>query len=150
MKLIKNLEFKIKNYSGYTLFELLVSISIIAVLVAVATASYSGAQKKARDARRIDDLNSIQKAAEMYYSQNGYVYPANTGDFTSSGVLQSWPSDPKTTNPYTYQPNTPAAGGYCVCTTALDSQTGGNSNAGNCSAFLPSNTGIFYCVKNQQ
>lgn len=150
MKLIKNLEFKIKNSSGYTLFELLVSISIIAVLVAVATASYSGAQKKARDARRIEDLNSIQKAAEMYYSQNGYVYPANTGEFTSSGVLQSWPNDPKTTNPYTYRLNVPTAGGYCVCTTALDNQTGGNSNVGDCSAFLSTNTGIFYCVKNQQ
>lgn len=146
MKLIKNLEFKIKNSSGYTLFELLVSISIIAVLVAVATASYSGAQKKARDARRIEDLNSIQKAAEMYYSQHGYVYPANTGDFTSSGVLQAWPKDPKLVTDYIYQLNVPATGGYCVCVT-LDG-TGGNSNVGNCSAFLTG--GGRYCVKNQQ
>ena len=135
-----------KNKFGYTLFELLVSISIIAVLVAVATASYSGAQKKARDSRRIEDLNSIQKAAEMYYSQKGYVYPANTGDFTSSGVLQTWPKDPKSTLDYIYQLNVPATGGYCVCAT-LDG-TGGNSNVGNCSAFLTG--GGRYCVKNQQ
>jgi len=133
-----------KNKFGYTLFELLVSISIIAVLVAVATTSYSGAQKKARDSRRIEDMNSIQKAAEMYYSQHGYVYPANEAEFVSSGVLQIYPEDPKFVPGYSY---IPTAGGYCACA-QLDNVTGGNSNnRGNCA---PASGGIYYCVKNQQ
>ena len=40
-------------------------------------------------------MGSIQKAAEQYYSQNSYVYPATTGAFVTSGVMQLWPTDPK-------------------------------------------------------
>ena len=59
-----------KKRKGFTLFELLVSISIIAILTALATVSYSIAQKKARDARRTQDMDAIRKAQELYYSQN--------------------------------------------------------------------------------
>lgn len=129
---------------AYTLFELLVSISIIAVLVAVASVSYSGAQKKARDSRRMEDLTSIQKAAEMYYSQHSYAYPASAAEFVSGTVLEIWPKDPKTNLDYTY---TPTADGYCVCV-ELDG-TGGNSTNSLCTAFVTSE-GTYFCVKNQQ
>ena len=43
---------------GFTLFELLVSISIIALLTALATISFSSAQKKARDSKRIQDMEN--------------------------------------------------------------------------------------------
>jgi len=131
---------------AFTLFELLVSISIIGILIAVASMSYGSAQKKARDTRRIEDMNAIQKAAEMYYSQNNYSYPANKVVFVSSTLLQTWPKDPKLVTDYIYQKDVPAVGGYCVCV-LLDSLTGGNSNA-NCSGFVAS--GAYYCVKNQQ
>lgn len=129
---------------GFTLFELLVSISIIGILVAIATVSYSNAQKKARDARRMEDMGNIQKAAEMYYSANSYNYPANSSGFGTS--LQVFPTDPKTgtATPYTY---TNTGSGYCACAT-LDSPTG-NSNVADCTAFV-AGTGTLYCVKNQQ
>lgn len=130
---------------GFTLFELLVSISIIGILMAVASVSYSSAQKKARDARRMEDMTSIQKAAEVYYSQNAYAYPANTGAFTSGAnpVLQSWPSDPKGVGwtAYTYQ----IGGTYCACA-AMDNLTGGNAADNNCTFA----SGPYYCVKSQQ
>ncbi len=50
-----------ENNLGFTLFELLVSISIIAILTAMVSLSYSVAQKKARDARRRQDMESVQK-----------------------------------------------------------------------------------------
>jgi prepilin-type N-terminal cleavage/methylation domain-containing protein len=72
---------KTKN-EGFTLVELLVVITIIAVMVAIGVVIYSQAQKTARKARRIADLKSIQKAVETYYSQNG-AYP-KTSDTTPS------------------------------------------------------------------
>jgi len=133
---------------GFTLFELLVSISIIGILVAVASTSYGSAQKKARDARRAEDMNAIQKAAEVFYSLNRSVYPANSGEFTNvalGGVLQQWPVDPKGGSwpAYTYNP---VAGGYCACA-RMDNTVSGNST-GACANF--GSSGDYFCVKNQQ
>ncbi|PIU73420.1 hypothetical protein COS78_02365 [Candidatus Shapirobacteria bacterium CG06_land_8_20_14_3_00_40_12] len=129
---------------GFTLFELLVSISIIAILVAIASMSYSTASKKARDSRRVEDISAIQKAAEQYYSQNSYVYPPTTGDFVSSGVMQLWPTDPKGVGwtAYTYN----IATTYCACA-AVENTSLGNSSANNCT-FAAS--GIYFCAKSQQ
>lgn len=130
--------------NGFTLFELLVSISIIGILVAVASTSYGSAQKKARDSRRSEDLNSIQKAAEIYYSQNSYVYPSTTSVFVSSGLMLQWPNDPKGVGytAYSYRIGTT----YCACA-AVESVNSGNSSNNSCT-FATS--GNFYCVKSQQ
>lgn len=56
---------------SFTLIELIVVITIIAVLVAIASVAYGGAQKNSRDARRIEDLNAIQKAMELAFDQGG-------------------------------------------------------------------------------
>ncbi len=59
---------------GFTLIELMVVVAIIALLVAVGLPQYTGAQKKARDARIKADLKAIQNAEEVYYStNNAYV-----------------------------------------------------------------------------
>ena len=133
-----------RGNEAFTLFELLVSISIIAILVAIATMSYSSVKKKARDSRRISDMGSIQKAAEQYYSQNSYVYPATTGAFVTSGVMQLWPTDPKGVGGTSYVYN--IATTYCACA-ATEDLTLGNSSTNTCS-FVAS--GRFYCVKSQQ
>lgn len=130
---------------GFTLFELLVSISIIAILTAIASISYGAAQKKARDSRRIEDINAIQKAAEMYYSQNNYTYPSTTGVFISSGLLQQWPTDPKGVGYTLYTYN--VATTYCACAAVENPGTGNSNSSSNCS-FVSG--GAFYCVKSQQ
>jgi len=143
---------QIKNYKNmkkraFTLFELLVSISIIGILIAVASLSYGAAQKKARDARRIEDITAVQKALEMYYSQNGFLYPNNLSLLTP-GLMQKVPTDPKgaaATCQYLYYP---ASGGYCACICPED-RTLGNSNAPNgCPSAASPQT--YYCLKNQQ
>ncbi len=55
--------------------ELLVVIAIIGVLSAIILVSLSSAKVKARDARRMTDLQQIQRALELYYAENG-TYPA--------------------------------------------------------------------------
>lgn len=134
---------------GFTLFELLVSISIIAILTAIASMSFSVAQKKARDSRRISDMNSIQKAAEQYYSLANYSYPATVTEawtINSQTVLEMFPNDPKSVGWTAYNPTFTAIS-YCVCS-ALENNIG-NSTNNSCTGFV-SGTGSFYCVKNQQ
>lgn len=63
---------------GFTLIELLIVIAIIGLLSSVVLASLNSARKKARDARRMSDLNEIRKALEFYFDANGY-YPQSGG-----------------------------------------------------------------------
>lgn len=63
--------------SGFTLIELLVTITIVAIISSIGFASYSNAQKFARDARRKSDLGSIATALELYRQKNGH-YPCTT------------------------------------------------------------------------
>jgi len=135
---------------GFTLIELLVSISIIVILTMLASVSYSKAQKSGRDQRRIEDLRSIQNAAEQYYLLSGGSYPSNSTTpwkwpNTSTGqiVLQKFPLDPKNSGEYIYSASY-LSGRYCVCAKVEDLKNS-NSEAG-CS-FV--NTGYF-CVSNQQ
>lgn len=135
---------------GFTLFELLVSISIIAILTAIATMSFSGAQKKARDSRRVSDMYSLQKAAEQYYSFSNYNYPTTASSWTATNgqvVLEAFPSDPKGVGYTGYSTTTLTASAYCICA-ALENNSG-NSTNNTCTGFV-AGTGAFYCVKNQQ
>jgi len=59
---------------SFTLIELLVVIAIIGLLSSIVLVSLSGVREKARDTRRISDMNQIILALEMYY--NDYeAYP---------------------------------------------------------------------------
>ena len=62
---------------GFTLIELLVVVSIIGLLSTIAIVSFRNAQAKARNAKRMGDLRSIQSALEAYSASNGgYPLPA--------------------------------------------------------------------------
>ena len=145
---------KNKKNKGFTLFELLVSISIIGILTALASVAFSGAQKKARDARRVQDMKSVQTAAEQYYSQANYVYPANTAvaswTVNSQAVLSMFPVDPKNDTTYFYN-YIPAGSNttYCSCA-RVENTNNGNSTNNACNFVTPGPTALYFCVKNQQ
>ncbi|MGB9911057.1 MAG: type II secretion system protein [Microgenomates group bacterium] len=69
---------KFLTKKGFTLIELLVVISIIGILASLALASYSSAQKQARDAQRKSDLNQYRIALENYAVANNGLYPILT------------------------------------------------------------------------
>jgi type II secretion system protein G len=60
---------------GFTLIELLVVVAIIGILATVVLSSLSSARERARDAKRLADVKTIQTALEMYANDNGGEYP---------------------------------------------------------------------------
>lgn len=62
---------------GFTLVELLVAVSIVAILASIAISMYSGFQKNVRDARRQADLRVIQSALEQYRADQNF-YPQSS------------------------------------------------------------------------
>jgi prepilin-type N-terminal cleavage/methylation domain-containing protein len=79
----------LENSSGFTLVELLIVMGIIGVLATFFIGSYTGVQRKARDANRKSDLAQLSKSLELYF--NDYRrYP--TAD--ASGKIMGCPSAP--------------------------------------------------------
>ncbi len=74
---------KTKNKNGFTLIELLVVIAIIGLLASIVLASLSSVRAKARDARRLSDINQLVTAIEMYYIDNN-IYPLCAGNTVCS------------------------------------------------------------------
>ena len=63
-----------KKNKGFSLIELLVVISIIGVLMTVLVMNFVGSREGARDAQKIQNLNSLKSALRMYYNDN-QTYP---------------------------------------------------------------------------
>ena len=134
----------VKNPQGFTLVELLVVISIIAILSVIGITIFTGVQKNARDVKRKGDIEAISKALEVAYNSASVApYPALTATMFASGAI---PTDSQTAAAYSGIP-TVAGVTYMVCAT-LENPTGNaTSNSG---AGLGTTTGGFYCRKNAQ
>jgi len=76
------------NRSGFTIVELVVVIFVIGILAGITLIAYNGVQARTRDDRRKTDVENIEKAMELYYSDNG-SYPVPTGS-TSSVINPAW------------------------------------------------------------
>lgn len=74
---------------GFTLIELMVTVAIIAILVALGIGVFSRAQRNARDAVRRAALRGLKTALEIYKLESGN-YPS------SSGCPASWCGEPPT------------------------------------------------------
>lgn len=63
---------------GFTIIELLVVVSIIAVLTAVVLTQFSTVRARSRDAKRISDIAQMQLAIQQYFDRCNQ-YPSATG-----------------------------------------------------------------------
>jgi len=75
-----------KSPKGFTLIELMVTISIIGILSAIVYANFGGARAAARDDIRKTDLKNLQLALELYKAQNGQ-YPSGCNGAIWSGEV---------------------------------------------------------------
>ncbi|KKS38199.1 MAG: Metallophosphoesterase, partial [Parcubacteria group bacterium GW2011_GWA2_42_14] len=98
---------------GFTLIELLLVIAIISFIASIIISAVSSTREKARDAKRIADLNQIEKAIELYRSDNNGNPPGTDGDEYVNGVpnwipglipthIRIVPSDPIDIDPFQY------------------------------------------------
>lgn len=79
---------KTNKKSGFTLVELIVVITILAVLWTIAFVSFRSYTSNARDAVRISDVTTMRKALELYkVSTDALPIPESPVDITYSGAL---------------------------------------------------------------
>lgn len=99
-----------KLNKAFTLIELLIVIAIIGLLSSIVLASLAQARMKARDAKRIADLNQIRVALELYYNDYGY-YPQSACGWDCNGYYYStdsgWTTFATTMAPYINLPKDP-------------------------------------------
>lgn len=89
------------NYSGFTLVEILVVITIISLLAITAIVSFSQIGKQSRDTRRKTDIEQVRTALEIYRNSNIYSsYPSDINSLVTNSYLVSLPLDPKTNQSY--------------------------------------------------
>jgi len=131
---------------------LIVSITIIAVMTVVAAVSFTGVGKKARDGRRIADLQKIAMALEMIKQQgNGSSYPATCNAsscvLVTGGFLPSWPVTPKGgVDTYTYTRDSLSIYKYRICA-FVENTDSISSDVSGCSG-LPSGYAGYYKIVN--
>jgi len=137
---------------GFTLMEILVAISIIAILTAAGIVSFSGINQRSRDARRKSDIEQVRSALEMYRTTNGY-YPDVSASLTFVALseledtlvptyLPEIPVEPKDPTTYSYQirmSDVANAHNYGYCISALvEEQSVAKTTCGD--LILPSGT----------
>ena len=70
--------------SGFSLIELLIAITVIAIISAVGFTTFSQSQLRARDAKRKQDLRSVAVALELFYQRYGRYPCVTSGNFNWS------------------------------------------------------------------
>jgi len=102
---------------GFTLIELLIVIAIIGLLASIISTSVNSARKKARDTKRIADMEQVIKAIQMYHIDNN-EYPGYDdyrgaqissqcssdlkSDLVNGEYISEFPSDPRANAPCDY------------------------------------------------
>ncbi len=97
-----------KKSRAFTLIELLIVMSVIAIIISIALPSFKGMQQQARIIKAQGDLRTLKVSVETYFSNNA-AYPAASGYQTTlinstPQILSTTLNDPfsSTATPYAY------------------------------------------------
>ena len=108
-----------RNRAAFTLIELVVVISILAILAGALIPRMTNRMAAARDARRLSDVTALRDAIDQYYMDKGQYPPSqkngafggwdvsHDGDFipelVAKGYLTERPHDPVDDETYHYR-----------------------------------------------
>ena len=124
-----------KRQRGFTLVELLVVLSLIALLAAMAMVQYKNAIVRSQESVLKNNLWKMRDAIDQYYADKG-KYPASLDALVSDGYLRGIPEDPITKSKDSWEivpaepdPNNPSAdpGIYNIKSGAQGSALDGSS-----------------------
>ncbi len=150
---------------GFTLVELMVVLVIISILTGIVMGNLTDSKKKARDAKRVTDLATIQLAEELFFDRCNsytpsididsltYVCPTNP-NVVFGNYITKIPSDPLPgSQVYQYFTSGNKPTDYVLRATLetnssalLDSISGSSVNPGNVNCDH-TNSPYYYCVK---
>jgi general secretion pathway protein G len=104
---------KLKRNAGFTIIEIAVVVSVIAIIASIILVSFGQVQKDSRDRERTADIMSLKYALDHYYRDNNEYPAVCAGDNSGCNVslldpqlvpayIPAIPTDPKSTTPYQY------------------------------------------------
>ena len=122
-----------RNYSGFTIVELLIVIVIIGILAAITIVAYNGIQDRARVSSVSSALSQSAKKLKLYQVDNPDTYPAAAG---TNGLDNLAALGITNTSDVTYQYSS-SANAYCLTatngtTSYKISNTTANPTSGGC------------------
>ena len=142
-----------RKHKGFTLIELLVVVAIIGLLASVIALNFTNSRRKARDAKRLTDIDQIRTGLDLYYSHGG-GYPtddtwnaaesAGTLDCDNTFIMRI-PTDLVATTPYVYTGggnDSTGCGGNVNTTYKFQFTTEGPSAVGDAGTYYLSPAGI--------
>ena len=84
-----------KNKKGFTLVELMVVLTVIALLLSVVVPDYIGRVRRAEEAVLQENLTLMRDALDKHYADAGR-YPISLEELVSKRYLRAIPKDPFT------------------------------------------------------
>jgi general secretion pathway protein G len=80
---------------GFSLLELLVVMTIIGILAAIAVPALRDSPQRAREATLHEDLFTLRSVIDQYHGDKG-AYPPDLASLVSAGYIRKIPVDPMT------------------------------------------------------
>ena len=83
------------SHAGFTLLELLVVMTIVGILAAIAVPALRDSPQRAREAALREDLFTLRSVIDQYHGDKG-AYPPDLQTLVTAGYIRKIPIDPMT------------------------------------------------------
>lgn len=133
---------------GFSLIELLISITIIATLIGLALPNFLGARSRAKDSRKKGEIRQLKTALQLYY--NDYkLFPGDASPSPFFNVIKGCGADGTVSCPVSGCSVQFGAGGSSACDIANMSvyMTKLPEEFGSSMFYYRKNSGADFCLK---